>query len=113
VFEQGGSSGKAPMIDLSLSSDEENVIADTSRDAELTKKLFDDLNCDILGPPGDGKVIILDDSDEEKETPDEKTVDTELTATSAAINPASTASAVAGDAPTGVKNDNSNDQGPD
>jgi hypothetical protein len=59
------------VIDLSLPSDEENFIADTSRDAEFTRKLFDYLSCDILGPPGDSKVIILDDSDEEKEAPDE------------------------------------------
>jgi hypothetical protein len=52
------------MIDLSLSSDEENFIADTSHDAEFTRKLFGDLNRNILGPPGDGKVIILDDSDD-------------------------------------------------
>jgi hypothetical protein len=97
------------MIDLSLSLDEENFIADTSHDAEFTKKFFGDLNCDILGPPGDGKVIILDDSDEEKEVSDEKTVDIELTATSAVVNPASTASAVAVDAPVEVKNNNSDD----
>jgi hypothetical protein len=48
VFEQGGSSRKDPMIDLSLSSDEENFIADTSHDVEFTKKLFGDLNRDIL-----------------------------------------------------------------
>jgi hypothetical protein len=58
------------MIDLSLSSDEENFIAHTSRDAEFANKLFGDLNRNILGPPGDGKVIILDDSDEENEVPD-------------------------------------------
>jgi hypothetical protein len=91
------------MIDLSLSSDEENFITDTSRDAEFARKLFSDLNRDILGPPGDGKVIILDDSDEEKEAPDEKTTNTELTATSAAVNPAPTASAAVDDAPEGVK----------
>jgi hypothetical protein len=65
MFEQGNASGKTPMIDLSSSSDEENFIVDTSHDAELTKKLFGDLNRDILGPPTDGKIIILDDSDEE------------------------------------------------
>jgi hypothetical protein len=112
VFEQGGSSGKALMIDLSLSSDEENFIADTSHDAEFTNKLFDDLNNDILGPPGDSKVIILDDSDEEKEAPDEKTASTKLTATSTVVTPTSTVSAVADDAPVKVKNDNSDDQGP-
>jgi hypothetical protein len=37
------------MIDLSLSLNEENVIADTSHDAEFTRKLFGDLNRDILG----------------------------------------------------------------
>jgi hypothetical protein len=112
VFEQGGSSGKALMIDLSLSSDEENFIVDTSHDAEFTNKLFDELNNDILGPPGDSKVIILDDSDEEKEAPDEKTASTKLTATSTVVTPASTVSAVADDAPVKVKNDNSDDQGP-
>jgi hypothetical protein len=112
VFEQGGSSGKALMIDLSLSSDEENFIVDTSHDAEFTNKLFDELNNDILGPPGDSKVIILDDSDEEKEAPDEKTASTKLTATSTIVTPASTVSAVADDAPVKVKNDNSDDQGP-
>jgi hypothetical protein len=70
VFEQGGSSGKALMIDLPLSSNEENFIADTSHDADFARKLFGDLNCNNLGPLGDGKVNILDDSDEEKEVPD-------------------------------------------
>jgi hypothetical protein len=101
------------VIDLSLSSNEENVIADTSRDTKFARKFFDDLNRDILGPHGDGNVIILDASDEEKEASDEKTADTELMATSAAVNPTLTVSAVADDAPEGVKNDNSDDQGPD
>jgi hypothetical protein len=48
VFEQGGSFGKALMIDISLSSDDENFIADTSHDTQFTKKLFGDLNRDIL-----------------------------------------------------------------
>jgi hypothetical protein len=113
VFEQGDSSGKALMINLSLSSDEENFIADTSCDAKFTRKPFGDLNCDILRPPGDGKVIILDDSDEEKEALDEKTVGTELAATSAAVNPMPTATAVVDDAHERVKNDNSDDQGLD
>jgi hypothetical protein len=78
VFEQCGSSGKVPMIDLSSSLDEENFVADTSRDVEFANKLFVDLNHDILGLPGDGKVIILDDFDEEKEAQEEKTVGTKL-----------------------------------
>jgi hypothetical protein len=91
------------MSDLSLSSDEENFIVDTSHDTEFTRKLFGDLNRDILGLPGDGKVIILDESNEKNEASDEKTAGTKLAATSAAVNPASTASAVANDAPVGVK----------
>jgi hypothetical protein len=106
VFEQGGSSRKAPMIDLSLSSNEENFIADTSRDTEFARKLFGDLNRDILGPPDDSNVIILDDSDEEKKAPDEKTAGTELVATSVVVNPAPTTSTAADDAPEGAKNDN-------
>jgi hypothetical protein len=91
------------VIDLSLSSDEKNFIADTSRDAKFTRKLSGDLNRGILRPPGDGKVIILDDSDKEKEAPDEKMVDPELTATSATVNPTPNASAIADDTPEGAK----------
>jgi hypothetical protein len=112
VFEQGGSSGKVLMIDLSLSSDEENFIADTSCDAEIAKKLFGDHNRDILEPPGEGIVIILDNSDEEKEAPEEKMTGTDLTATFATVNLTSTASIVTDDAPVRVKNDNSDDQWP-
>jgi hypothetical protein len=65
VFEQGNASEKTTMIDLSSSLDEENFIVDTSRDAELIKKLFGDLNRDTLRPPGDSKIIVLNDFDEE------------------------------------------------
>jgi hypothetical protein len=65
VFEQGNASEKTTMIDLSSSLDEKNFIVDTSRDAELIKKLFGDLNRDTLRPPGDSKIIVLNDFDEE------------------------------------------------
>jgi hypothetical protein len=55
------------VIYLSSSLDEEDLIAATSHDFEFTQRLFGELNRTILGPPGDGKVIIIDDSDEEKE----------------------------------------------
>jgi hypothetical protein len=77
MFEQGSASGKTPLIDLSSSSDEKNFIVHTSRDAELTKKLFGDLNRDILSLPGDGKIIVLNDSDEENKAQEEKTTDIE------------------------------------
>jgi hypothetical protein len=113
LAEGGGGSGKALVFDLYSSSDEEDLIAATSRDFEFTQRLFGELNHTILGLPSDGKVIILNDSDEEKEAHEEKTTDTEPAGTSATVNPASTASADTDDAPTGAKNDNSDDQGPD
>jgi hypothetical protein len=106
-----GPSRKASVIDLSSSSDEEDLIVATSRDFDLAQRLFGELNRGVLGPPGYGKIIILSDSDEEEVR--EKTTDTEIMAASAAVNPASTASADVDDAPVGVKNDNSDDQGPD
>jgi hypothetical protein len=81
------------MIDLSSSLDEEDSFANTSRDFKFAQWLYGELNRDLLGSPGDDKVIILSDSDEEKEEArEEKSVDTEDAAASATINPVSTAS---------------------
>jgi hypothetical protein len=94
VFEQGGPSGKALVVYLSSPSDEEEPIHDISRDFEFAQRLFGELNCDFLGPLDNSKVIILSDSDEEKEEASEKkSVGVEDAATSAAVNPVSTASA--------------------
>jgi hypothetical protein len=88
------------VVDLSSSSDEESLIADVSWDEEFTRRLFGDLNHDVLGLPSDGKITILSYSDEEEEeVREEKTTGTEDATISAAVNPASTASA--DDAPTG------------
>jgi hypothetical protein len=103
VFEQDGPSKKVPMIDLFLSSDEENFITNSSHDVEFTRKLFGDLNRNILGLPDVGKVIIINDYDEEEEAQEEKTASTKPMATSTAVNPASIASADANDAPAGAK----------
>jgi hypothetical protein len=65
LCEQGGPSKPVPIVDLALSSSEEDPVVDTSRDEEFARKLFGDLNRDILGPPGDGKIIIISDSDDE------------------------------------------------
>jgi hypothetical protein len=91
------------------------VIPDTSRDEEFARRLFGDLNRDVLGPPGDGKVIILNDSDEEEEeVREEKAVDAEATPSSVTGIPASIASAASADeAPKGVQDDNSGDGTPD
>jgi hypothetical protein len=102
----------APMIDLSSSLDEADLITATCHDFEFAQRLFDKLNRTVLGSPSDGKLIVLSDSDE-KEVHEEKTTGSEDEATSAAVNPASTGSADADDALVGEKNDNSDDQGPD
>jgi hypothetical protein len=93
VFEQGGSSEKVPMVDLSSSSDEEGLIPDTSRDEEFTRRVFSDLNHAVLGSPGDYKVILLSDSDEEEGVCKEDAADTEAVPSSAVKSPAPTASA--------------------
>jgi hypothetical protein len=114
VFEQGPPSKKVLVVDLSSSSGEKGLITDVSRDEEFARRLFGDLNRDVLGPPDDGNIIILSDFDEEEEeVREEQTTGIKDVATSAAVNPASTASADADDAPTGVKNDNSDDHTPD
>jgi hypothetical protein len=95
------------VVDLSSSSDEEGLIADVSQDEEFARRIFGDLNHDILGSLGDDKIIILSDSDEEEEEIRvEKTAGTEGADTSTAVNPTLTVSV---DAPTVVKNDNSDD----
>jgi hypothetical protein len=96
VFEQGNASVKVPMLDPSL------FITDTSHDEVIARKLFDDLNRNILGPPNDGKVIILDDYDDDGEAQEGTTAKIESTA----------APASADDAPAEAKIDNSDDQGP-
>jgi hypothetical protein len=99
------------VIDLSSSSDEEDLITATSRDFELAQRLFGELNRAVLGPSDDGKIIILSDSNEE-EAREEKTTRNEDVTASAVVNPAPT-SADTDNAPMGAKNDNSNDQTPD
>jgi hypothetical protein len=114
VFEQGGPSGKAPVIDLSSSSDEKIFIADVTHDLEFAQKVFGELNRDVLGPPSDGKVIILDDSEEEEEVREEATTNTD-TAPSAAAERPSTPTASPADAnedPGATQNDSSDGVAP-
>jgi hypothetical protein len=92
VFEQGGASGATPVSGPS------SLVVDTSRDEEFARKLFGDLNSDILRPPGDGKIIFIDDSDEAQK---EGTTDIDPT----------TVPASAADAPAGTSVTNSDAQG--
>jgi hypothetical protein len=87
VWEQGGSSGKALVVDLSSSSDEGDLIAGVSRDEEFTRKLFSDLNQDFLGSSDDGKIIILNDSNEEGEVHEEKVTNAEAAPSYATRSP--------------------------
>jgi hypothetical protein len=113
MWEQGGSSERAPVVDLSSSSDEGGLIADVLRDEAFVGRLFGDLNHDVLGPPSDGRIIILSNSDEEEELHEEKSIDAKTVPSSIVRSPASTASTDVDDAPPKVKNDNSDDRTPD
>jgi hypothetical protein len=93
--------------------DPSSFIVDTSCDVELARKPFGDLNRDIIGPPDDGKIIVLDDSDDDAEAQEEKTADIESTTTPASADLALSAPTSANDAPTGAKISNSDDYGPD
>jgi hypothetical protein len=93
MFEQGSASGATPVSSASL------LVVDTSCNEEFARKLFGDLNRDILRPPSDGKIIIINDSDDEAQ--EEGTTDIDPTA-----GPASAA-----DAPAGSSVANSDDQG--
>jgi hypothetical protein len=107
LCEQGGPSEPVPVVDLTLSSGEEDSVADTSRDEELARKLFGDLNRDILRPPDDGKIIVLSDSDDEDETPEDATVNAEAAPPSAANSTDSpTSTPDADETPNGVSDDN-------
>jgi hypothetical protein len=94
-------------VDLALSSGEEDSIADTSRDEEFVRKLFGDLNCDILGPPGDGKIIVISDSDDEDEMHEDAAVNAKAAPPSTANSTDSPTSASdADETPDGVSDDN-------
>jgi hypothetical protein len=91
---------------LDLSSDEEDIFPDISQDEEFARKLFGDLNCGLLGPPGDSNAIVLLDSDEEEEVRKEDTVAIEAAPPSTVNSPTPTVSAAdTDDAPDGVQDD--------
>jgi hypothetical protein len=92
MFEQDSPSEKVPVVDLSSSSDEEDLIPDILRGEEFTRRLFGDLNRVVLRPPGNDKVIILSDSDEEEEVREEDVANAEAAPSSTVKSPAPTAS---------------------
>jgi hypothetical protein len=72
------------------------------------KKLFSDLNSELLGPPGDDNIIILNDSDEEEEVHAEEAIDAKVVPPSTKDSPAPTVSAIDTDASEGLPNDSNN-----
>jgi hypothetical protein len=94
-------------VDLASSSGEEDSFANTSRDEELARKLFGDLNRDILGPLDDGKIIVISDSDDEDEMHEDTAINAEAappSATNSANSP--TFAPDADETPDGVPDDN-------
>jgi hypothetical protein len=79
----------------------------------MMRRLFGDLNCDILGPPDDDNITILNDSDKEEEVREDDAAAAEATPSFATGIPTSTASAADADEDlTGMKDDNSDDLTP-
>jgi hypothetical protein len=95
VFEQGSASGETPVSSPS------SLVVDTSHDEEFARKVFGDLIHDILGPPGDSKIIIINDSDDDDEAQEEGITSIDPTAVPASAT----------DAPAGTSVTNSDDQG--
>jgi hypothetical protein len=97
------------VIDLSSSLDEEDFITDVTHDFEFAQKVFGE-NRDVLGLPGDNKVIILDDSKEEDEVCEEATANTDVVPSATVGRPLTPAAshADADEDPEAVPND-SND----
>jgi hypothetical protein len=79
------------VVDLSSSLNEEDSIPDTSHNFELTQRLYGELNRALLGPPGDGNVIILSNSNEEEEAHEETTADAKATPSAAVVKPSTLA----------------------
>jgi hypothetical protein len=65
MYEHSETSVGFPVVDLS--SEEEDATPNTSWDGDIAHKLFSNLNCGLLGPLGDGNVIVIIDSEEEQE----------------------------------------------
>jgi hypothetical protein len=99
------------VIDLSSSSDEKDLIAATSHALSSPKDSLVSSTALSWGRPmtarSSSSATIM------KKVHEEKPTGTEDAAASGAVNPASTASIDADDAPMWAKNNNSDDQGPD
>jgi hypothetical protein len=101
-------------VDLSSSSNEECLIPNTSCDAEFARRLFSDLNHNVLGPHDDGKVIIINDSDDEGDAREETAAAVDVAPSAAVKSLAPTTSATNADEdPMGMQDNNSDGLAPD
>jgi hypothetical protein len=73
MYEHGETFEGFSVVDMSL--EEAYAAPDTSRDEEIARKMFGDLNCGLLRPPDDGNIIIISDSKEEEEVCEDDHVD--------------------------------------
>jgi hypothetical protein len=102
------------VVDLSSSSDEEGLIPNTSWDEEFARRLFNNLNSNVLVLPGDSKVIMLSDSDEEEEAREKTAAGADVAPSTAVKSPTPTTSSVNADEdPKGTQDDNSDGLAPD
>jgi hypothetical protein len=106
VCEHGGPFEVILVVDLY--SDEEESFPDITQYEEFARRLFGELNRRLLGPPDDGNVIILGDSDEEEEVRKEVTTDADA-ASPSVVNSLALSVSIANvdDAPDGVQGDSS------
>jgi hypothetical protein len=94
---------------VNLSSNEEVLFTDTSRDEDFAMRLFSDLNHGLLGPSSDSNIIIINDSVEEEEAREDDIADTDAAPPSTLKSLAPTTSAIDVDDTTkGVPDDSNN-----
>jgi hypothetical protein len=114
MYEHDEPSKEFSMVDLGSKDEDEDWDApDTSRDEEVACKLFGDLNRDLLGPPSDGKVVVIvSDTDEEEHEDDH--ANTDAAPSSLRVPPAPSASAINDDGtPDRANDDTSGDRSKD
>jgi hypothetical protein len=99
---------------VDISSREEGAFPNTSCDEEITRRLFNDLNHGLLGPPNNDNIIVVSDSNEEEQVCEDDRTDAEAVPSSAGDSRTPTTSATDGDdAPDGVQNDSNGSSTPD
>jgi hypothetical protein len=92
------------VVDQSL--EEEDVAPDTSQDEDITHKLFGDLNHSLLGPSDSSNIIVIIDSEREKEVREDDRADVDATPFSLRDSPSPYAS-TDDDISDGVQDDSS------